>query len=511
STAGILDGDIEYILVPGELAYVDGFNVYTNLSNFANTSENVFSGSTYYNYLAGTKFDYSGIHAGVLHQSDDSTFASDSIAVNNYFEDTSGDNAYDYHENDSMDGNWNYAEHEDVTYYGIAYGAKDEMRFGFGYVRNNTSEHDYGNLTQILTSDDLVSGDMLSYQFDHMNAESINVNITQRFELSMYYPVDMMDIGFNAYYGPSLIKNQYNMMDTLYIDRAPAGGPTNYYDSTHTIIEDYQYNSNNWGLNCIVKRDEDDYTGEFMIGYNNSTLGKTDMFSSDSFYYLEEITPVVWGNDTTMVWDSITTMDTLSYQEDLENQLNAGVKYIRKLDKALFGIGAYFYMNNYTRTEVNVYDRNYVEHYNNGNGVDDAADYTTTISGSETRTINFNSVNHNLRLPVGVEFNANKSLVFRLGAVTNFSWLNSERYERITQWEPAMSVTEYGDGSVTETLIDNPGVRSEGQYEQHDFNKDTRYSYGLGWKISDNFSIDLMGFANLTDMTGWQISANAKF
>ncbi|MDO9067369.1 MAG: hypothetical protein Q7W05_02800, partial [Deltaproteobacteria bacterium] len=37
------------------------------------------------------------------------------------------------------------------------------------------------------------------------------------------------------------------------------------------------------------------------------------------------------------------------------------------------------------------------------------------------------------------------------------------------------------------------------------------YSYGAGWKISDNLQIDLMGFSQLTDMTDWKLSAVFKF
>lgn len=510
STAGILDGEIEYILVPGELAYVDGFNVYTNLSNFNYGSEALIGGFSD-NYLIGTKFDYMGMHSGILHQSDDYSFAWKDVDVENYFEDTSGDNAYDYHINDSIDDNTNYAEHEDVTYYGFSYGAKDEMRFGFGYTRDNWSQHEFGDQTEIITSDDLVTGDPLSYRFDNLMQNEVDAYITQTFELSMYYPMEMMDIGFNAYYGPSMDKDQYKELDTTYIDRAPAGGITNYELLSMTVIQDYQRSRINWGTGVTVKRNCEDYMGEFIIGYDNITLGRTDMFSTDSFSYFEEVAPVAWGNDTMMVYDTVTSMDTLSYIEESRNSMNAGMKYVRKLDKALFGLGVYFSMDNFSGSSVRVYDEENIEYYNDGDGVDDAADYTTTITSSYTRNYNSNYVNHHFRLPVGVEFNANESLVFRLGANTQFSWYNTEYYTRVTQWEPAMQVTTDGTGATTETLLENPGTRDEYQFELHSFSKYTTYSYGLGWKISDNFSIDLMGFANLTDMSGWEISANAKF
>ena len=513
STAGILDGDIEYILVPGELAYVDGFNVYTNLSNFANTSENVFSGSTSYNYLAGTKFDYMGMHTGILHRSNNSSLAEDEVTVSNYFEDRSGNTEYDYHAKDSIFEHDNSAMHIDQTYYGFAYGERDEMRFGFAYTRYNVSNHNTQEDLTVSSSDDLVTGDLLSSSYIVDDFNGVFANTEQDFELSIYMPMDMMDIGFNVHYGPALYKQQQLWEDSMYEDRAPGGTATNYYHYQEVDESDYQFNAQNWGLGTVVKRDCEDYMGEFNIAYNNSTLGRPEFFNNDYTYNYFETTPTAIGNDTLEITETLTNQDSdsLSLIEGGINTLSTGIKYVRKLDKALFGFGVGFSMQSRDTLYIDYFDAEYTEHYNDGDGVADAGDYDITRTESYTRRYDWNSVNHSLRFPVGVEFNANKSLVFRLGAATTFTWDNSFASTKYTSWTPETRVYEDATGYISETIIDDPGTRTDSEIEAHEFTKETDYTYGLGWKISDNFSVDLMGFANLTDMTGWKISANAKF
>ena len=80
----------------------------------------------------------------------------------------------------------------------------------------------------------------------------------------------------------------------------------------------------------------------------------------------------------------------------------------------------------------------------------------------------------------------------------------------MVDYEPERTLIEYGDGTTYEDID---------QAYDDDYSKEvekvtlssTDYYYGLGWKVTDNLQLDLMGFSDLTDMTNWRLSATFYF
>ncbi|MDP2807958.1 MAG: hypothetical protein Q8O74_07470, partial [bacterium] len=115
--------------------------------------------------------------------------------------------------------------------------------------------------------------------------------------------------------------------------------------------------------------------------------------------------------------------------------------------------------------------------------------------------------------PVCVEFDLTKKIVFRLGArhqISNYD----ETWSQLLTGGSAMvtTVTRDGDGTTTTTYTPNPMNEQTGYTETFNGRQSsTDYTYGAGWKVTDNLQLDFMGFAQLNDLTNWKLSAVFKF
>ncbi|MEO0206681.1 MAG: hypothetical protein ABIL22_08425 [candidate division WOR-3 bacterium] len=150
--------------------------------------------------------------------------------------------------------------------------------------------------------------------------------------------------------------------------------------------------------------------------------------------------------------------------------------------------------------------------YDDNDGVSfDPDDYVQTTWSSETWMTKITGKSNSIALPVGVEFNLFPQLVMRLGAQHTYTMDDYTTVTELVQYEPQRTRTVDGTGTVTENLID-PNPAPIGSDETQKVNTpQTNYFYGVGWQVTDNLQIDLMGFNQLTNLTNWRISATLKF
>ncbi|RLD15903.1 MAG: hypothetical protein DRI36_06455 [Caldiserica bacterium] len=92
--------------------------------------------------------------------------------------------------------------------------------------------------------------------------------------------------------------------------------------------------------------------------------------------------------------------------------------------------------------------------------------------------------NKSLIFPVGLEYKLNKWFVFRLGVSHRISTVEEREFPEGDEYSV--------DSSITKT-------------------RSTNFSFGAGIKLTENFQIDLLNFGTLIDMSQWQISAVFKF
>jgi len=126
--------------------------------------------------------------------------------------------------------------------------------------------------------------------------------------------------------------------------------------------------------------------------------------------------------------------------------------------------------------------------------VDDVAtSYLSSIQDNDKETVT------NMILPLGMEYKPKKWLSLRMGASHRVTTTESENVTSTTSYAatyPAKTVT------TVVTAVDPKSTTIV---------RDTDYSFGAGFDVTDNLHIDLLNFTNLTDMSFWKLSATLKF
>ncbi len=134
---------------------------------------------------------------------------------------------------------------------------------------------------------------------------------------------------------------------------------------------------------------------------------------------------------------------------------------------------------------------------NDGNNDGDFTDvgtdtHTTTSYKGDIDNVSVKEMNHTINLPIGMEIMPLKFLTFRFGV--NMSYSISSRAEQLTETQ------NYTEESVVNNL--NTANNTTTKYANRiDTNTDntvyyyfsTALSYGLGFKIAENFSLDFLG------------------
>jgi hypothetical protein len=105
-------------------------------------------------------------------------------------------------------------------------------------------------------------------------------------------------------------------------------------------------------------------------------------------------------------------------------------------------------------------------------------------------TDNYEEKFSELILPVGLEYTMTDWLTFRMGASHKIMT------DRNTETESDI---------VSGTVVDQTTSVSK------DDNSETTYYYGAGLNVTENLTIDLLGWRNLTDLNNWKLSATVKF
>lgn len=95
-----------------------------------------------------------------------------------------------------------------------------------------------------------------------------------------------------------------------------------------------------------------------------------------------------------------------------------------------------------------------------------------------------------LILPVGLEYTMTDWLTFRIGASHR---IITDKYQD-TESDIAAGVVTYQTSS-----------------ESKDTNSETTYYYGAGLNVTENLTVDLLGWRNLTELGNWKLSATVKF
>jgi hypothetical protein len=244
--------------------------------------------------------------------------------------------------------------------------------------------------------------------------------------------------------------------------------------------------------------------GRFYIDFYTQSLSYGDD-AMDYFYETREL------SYATYTWDTINTVTRYDGSSSSKG-IRVGTKHLFTISPRLkFGIGLFFTTSSRSDSTATIDTTLSIRVFDNGDTLSGPEDYTRTITESETWMTMIDGSTNSFAIPVGLEFVIAKPLVFRLGAQHTIAYDDYTTTTELIDFQPQRTLTVYGDGTTTE-VIEDPGPRPEKSVEQEtETVPTTDYYYGLGWMVTKNLQIDLMGFNELTDLSNWRLSATLKF
>ncbi len=510
----ILDDDLEMILTPWMIYDVQGWRLFTKLSNLTGSSEQLMNIYSDQSFMIGallpeivpslrTAFFWSTLKNTVPYYVSIDPLGLGSVdgygsvyGIWNQFIDVDGDGNPDIH---------NYATEHEADFY-------DELRtstaavltydlgasiIGFNYNRNKMFlKEDYFDTLNFRVYD------LYPNMVESLNAVA-GMNETDKYVYD--YPSNMYSFSF-------LLKDLAGYRTGLtigadfYKESMDYKGFTNYFEDLAPNNQNYMNNeSSNYSgyyqwvnpvtqfivsLNALKK----DEGGLNELGFNFFYgMGGDYGRDREEGYIEENITGIMGfierGTYNEYAVDSV----DLSY-----NEMGFGLfgRIIRKLGENVeFGIGLNISTSQNSLTYDGIYEEYYIETYNDGdNEVLDSDDYTETGSFNATYNIEEKHSWTTYRVPVGVEIaiTPKKNWFIRFGANPMKTLHSSVEKFELKSYTNEVIINIEGDGDTTVTINPPdlpPEYRVSEYYESHE---GTNFSYGLGWHPNNNISIDFI-------------------
>lgn len=522
STAGLWADDYDLLFDPARITEIEGSRLWTNLSNFINHDEDVFdNGSVPFILLGGTT-KLGGIYPAMIYDRLNYNYA-----LPTGLDDVNGHEIYGDAEVTKIDwidsdnnGTYDrrivtertasaYSYSQISDFYLAVAKMFGNLRAGLGFMHNEdkfTYTDPENNFSFDTTDYNLVSG-LSTFKahagFAGDNKSNTNIN---RAIFSAWLDQERIRWGLQAEVAMLKMKDYALINGDTAVHTNPADTtvfhtavhvldsldlPQSGMDITVTLKSHYNYNENAQGRFYLN-------VGTTSWNYGDGAL---DFHRNGR---LDRYTTFLWDTTTTWSWQ------TGSYGN---HYLGVGTHQLFTVsDRLKFGIGLFFTTGSWKDSTVARDTTLGVEIYDDNDGIAfDPDDYVETSWSSESWMTKRTGATHEVSLPVGLEFTIANPVVFRLGAEHIYTIDDYTVVEQQIAYEPLRIRTVDGTGTVTETMID-PGPAPIGSNETH-YEKwsQTNYHYGIGWNVTSNLQIDLMGFAKLTDLTNWKLSATLKF
>lgn len=535
STAMLLEDDYDLWLGPyplpdpARLPLIEGSRFYTNLSNLVDKGEEPFSNSTNNYFLIGgsTTPLFNIGHFGIVidrYNEKEALYTGlddmDGFPIDGY-------GHVVYSELVDEDNNGTYDRRTDVEETREAWtdeGTKDFI-LGFGkdldgkllglfYRLNMTNTEELGmtaNFTFDSTDINLESGNRTFTESRVGTGSTTNDMMEHLFGMSFWKYLNETR-AFGLHFGYGMFSGTFKDFRDETDNWNGSPDDTSVTD-TYTMIEEYEdkipYKGNSmtgW-LSCIHDWNEITHL-RFDVSYNRRSFE----IESDARGYYSIIDNWIAADNHT---EATNGSEKIEITGDGSMQtVSIGGKVIYDLtEKVKFAFGLNFLSRRMDSTRVESEDASFVFTYDDGdNEPNDYDDYTqTTTYSSSVQTKTTEGMN-SISFPVCVEFNVKKPLVFRLGAIHSINLTETTTNMDLIDASPGLVHTVRGDGTVSDVFIDNPNLEDIGSSEDiTDSYSNTTYTYGMGYTISENLQIDLMGFSDLTDLSNWRVSATLKF
>jgi hypothetical protein len=514
STANLLEDDLDLMLDPARLSSIDGYRLYTNLSNIVSKEDEVFSNNSDGYYLIGGSGKLMELgHAGLLYDRYQYTYRDTTKVSQTTVVDLDANGTYD--RRTVTDVTYNDQGKYFDTHWWLGYGR--EMGPGkLGVLFYHSAENDLSrpwgdnydahtvvtdlllntvtsdvvtNYTHSTQIDRSVNGGALSYwmpmgdQIDLGLAGGINIYLANQYDTLTYH---------SRSYNPSVATaNGITIDSTAYLDLIP---------NDHVGLELNVRGAMVYKWSDNVKTRTDlmftTLSGERADGFRNSEYIRADVFAVP--------TGLNSTNTTRTNGSNAVFQDNHSMGMTLFSKTTAQLG--DKVEMSM-GLGLGTYTRDHSMEFTSEYNERIV--YNDGDPIL-LTDQTTITTGSYHYNDMFTEATKMIVAPVGVEFHITKPFVFRLGASPGFGYSDTS-HTYTYEFTPNKVTTINATNDTTETMPANyPSLNGYVNNNQENFSF-VNYTYGAGWKISDNLQIDLMGFVDWNTLADWKLSATFKF
>ncbi len=482
----VKDEYTDMMFIPYNILEIDGYRLYTNLSNLSTGGEYALNGSSFSanEYLIGGVAPFGGFGKLGFIYGADSSLTPQTIKDENDIALTGTpageyENVTENKTTNTYDREYGKAEKEilesDVTYL-IGFQPMDLIKFGFllnfsndeEIATNIYSEKDdkwtLGNSSYSLTTSNVTDSEIIKFITLGPAAE---LQINDKLSLGGMLGIVLGEIEF----ADSSVQNwfrtkEYGSTTADYNQIASAGG-TGKIEGTGlglTLLGKYSASDN------LILRGIFDY-GSISLKGNITTPNVWNLID-DGWGFS-------WKGDWTRSGEATHKIDSLELGGGFEN----------KLDKNLILTMAIKYSVENEQTD---WIREGIYKFN-------GSTVTTSYSNNpRTQDLTENKIT-NLILPIGIEYKAKKWLTLRMGASHKISTVENKDTTITTSYAatyPVKTVT------TIVTTVDPKDITTT---------RNTDYSFGAGFKVTDNLQIDLLNFTNLTDMSFWKLSATLKF
>jgi len=515
STASLLDDDLDIMLDPARMTSIEGYRLYTQLSNIFDKNEEVFGEHMNNNYYMiggcgpikdfgklGLIYDYN------FNRSNDTTRTnatsidySGSIPISREVDDQTG-----YSGVQTQDTHWWLGFGKEM-----GFGKAGVLFYHLGRY-NKTQPADERNMKEEIQLTDLVTNQLESMStLENSYTEDYIQNVWGG-ALSFWRPMtDKLDLGLalglNAY-----MANEYDTLLHHYEYTNPAAGGNSivanrkeYWD---IIPHDHVGSEINVRLAGVWKW-SDNVTTRTDVAFTTLS-GSRDDGKMSNVYDSSAVFVLPTGTRSYVI--NSTEEAPAVHQEDSYSALEFFSKTTAHLgEKVVLGMGLGFgsYKRDYLTSYAGTYNQSQI--YNDGEPMV-WGDYILYVNANADYKENYTEAMKILVAPVGLEFKLTDNFVIRLGARHNFIFRDttdnvSQIYTNpvVTQINPNTNDTIQGvtfDPYDNENAVYQSGKRSWNE---------TYYTYGAGWTISEHLQLDFMGYAALTDLHHWKLSAVIKF
>ena len=516
STASLLEDDLDIMLDPARMPSLEGYRLYTQLSNIFDKNEEVFNhnlGNKNY-YMLGGCGNLMGygklglIYDRNMYRTNDTsrtntstiTYSAAQIPVSRSVTDYT-----DYGGEQRQDTHW---------WFGFG------REFGFGklgaviYHQNSYEKvQPFSTENQKVETqvNDLINGRMESMSTtENTRTNNIHDN-TWGGALSFWRGLmDKLDVGLavglNAH-----TANEYDTIIHTYDYSNPAatfGHVTAQRNETRDLIPHDHVGAEIDARVAAVWKWSENVNTRTDLTFSTLSGSRDDGAVAITYDSTESYTI------PTGTWSYVRTEATNApvHQEDSYTSVGlfskTTAKFGEKVELAM-GLGLSSHKRDYLTSYTGPFNRRNA--FNDG---DPAlwTDYYEYYDATEDYSLTYTESQTNVYAPVGLQFKITDNFVFRLGAYHTFSYRDTTWNETDLQSNVRVMIVNPNTNDTTQGVAYNPFTNTNAELEQgrHAWNE-TYYTYGAGWTISENLQLDFMGFAALDDMHNWKLSAVIKF